>query len=640
MMAEKLAAFLAHFPQRRQNSPTDWHVPCPAHDDNAQDPAKFSLHITVEGDHILLHCFAGCLRPDILARKQLTDADLFIGNNGHGRPPAGPLEPTPTLAAFAQLKRIPQAALEAEGWRNHDDGLAIPYPTRDGSTWRMRYRTSLRPGAGFKWDGQKARPLIPYGRHRLDQVMEKGELWVVEGESDAVTAWVRGLPCLGIPGNLAVKALTADDLTGIEQLWIVLEPGQSGEGFARALQARLPAIGYAGRAHLVTLPAKDVSALHVLKPPSEFWPAIRAAQDEARDLLSWKPAAADPVKEPSGPALLGIGLGRFLAMEFPSVDPFIEGILTSDGPGWIAGEEKLGKTIYALAEAVSLALCVPVCGRFPVASRRRVLFIEEEDSPRRTHTRLRALLRGHGLDPDDAAVQADVDAWFTIAVWQGFTFDQAPMIARLETTIAQLQPAVVYLDVLRKLTAKSVRDDVDMSPILAILDDLRRRFGCLFRVVHHYRKGQGFRTGRGSQELGGSYVLGAWGENSVFLEPIGRKQGAVKVEIQQKDGPPAPGFRLTIESEGPRHAPTLLRLVATDAPEDQGLDDIVLQAVATLDKMEALAGRPGVSVATLVAGLKKSDKTIRRSLKRLLDGKFILVTGQATKQQALYGVNE
>jgi hypothetical protein len=275
-----------------------------------------------------------------------------------------------------------------------------------------------------------------------------------------------------------------------------------------------------------------------------------------------------------------------------------------------------------------------------VRGRRRVVFIVEEDSPRRTHTRLRALLRGHGLDPDDAAVQTDIDAWFRIAVWQGFTFDQAAMVARLEATILQQRAEVVYLDVLRKLTTKSVRDDVDMSPILAILDDLRRRSGCLFRVLHHFRKGQGFRTGRGSQELGGSYVLGAWGENSVFLEPVGRKQGAVKVDIQQKDGPAVPAFRLTIESEGPHHAPTVLRLVATDAPDDQGLDDTLLQAIATLDKSEALAGRPGVAVVTLVSALKKSDKTIRRGLKRLLDAKLILVTGQASKQQALYGVIE
>lgn len=37
---------LAKFARVRRNGPNDWHVPCPAHDDNTQDPAKFSLHLT------------------------------------------------------------------------------------------------------------------------------------------------------------------------------------------------------------------------------------------------------------------------------------------------------------------------------------------------------------------------------------------------------------------------------------------------------------------------------------------------------------------------------------------------------------------------------------------------------------------
>src|SRR6266853_1884142 len=93
--------FLDLFPRRRQNSPTDWHVPCPAHDDNVDDPAKFSLHVTVT-------------------------ADLFLRNNGTHAPRddlATP-EPTPTLAAFAALKGLTQSVLETCGWRNHDDGLA------------------------------------------------------------------------------------------------------------------------------------------------------------------------------------------------------------------------------------------------------------------------------------------------------------------------------------------------------------------------------------------------------------------------------------------------------------------------------------------------------------------------------------
>jgi hypothetical protein len=517
-------------------------------------------------------------------------------------------------------------------------GMVIPY----AGNGYARVKLDHAGTDGKRYRSPKGRGNHLYIPRMLDAFLladVEQPIYITEGEKKCLRAVQDGLPCLALSG-----------------VWSWRQKGP--DGGPSVPIPDLDLITWAGRTVFIVFDSDLVTN-----------PDVQAAERELAKELTRRGAAVFAIRLPAGPdgakvglddyllthtvdalcaiepvelfqaaPVLGIGLGTFLAQTFPPVEPFIDGILSSDGPGWIAGEEKLGKTIYALAEALSLALALPLCGRFPVPTRRRVLFVEEEDSPRRTHTRLRALLRGHGLDPDSPAVQADLDACFQLAVWQGFTFDKPEMLARMEATIARVRPALVYLDVLRKLTTQTVREDAAMAPILATLDDWRRRFGALFRVVHHYRKGQGFRTGRGSQELGGSYVLGAWGENSVFLEPIGRKQGAVKVEIQSKDGPPVAGFRLTIESEGPGHAPTLLRLVAADAADEQSFDDVVLQAVATLPTTAADAGRPGVSIATLVTSLKKTDKTIRRSLKRLIDAKLVRETGKASKQQALYGV--
>lgn len=293
-----------------------------------------------------------------------------------------------------------------------------------------------------------------------------------------------------------------------------------------------------------------------------------------------------------------------------------------------------------LEEAACLALARDVCGRFAVPQRRRVLILEEEDSPRRTQRRLRAILRGHGFDPDAAPMHEELDAWLRLSVWSGFTLDDPAWVAQLEAEIAAFRPAVVYLDALRKVTARDLNKASEASAVLAVLDDFRRRYGCVFRIVHHYRKIQGFRAGRGSQEMAGSYVLGAWSENSLFFEPIGRKHGAVRVEIQSKDAPPQPGFTLRMDAEGPIWNPTMLRLSADpDTPEDVVADDLVLQAVATLPKQEAVTGQPGVPVKALMAALKKGEKTIRRALDRLGGDERCLVTGTATKQAKLYGVN-
>lgn len=341
-----------------------------------------------------------------------------------------------------------------------------------------------------------------------------------------------------------------------------------------------------------------------------------------------------------GAVPLGSGLGQFLASTDLDLGPevYVEGLLGSDGGGWIAGEEKLGKTYYALEEALCLALGQAVCGRFAVPAPRRVLFVEEEDGPRRTRTRIRALLRGHDLDPDTDDLHEQLDRQFRLAIWSGFSFDDAVMVERLRAAIVDFEPAVVYVDVLRKVTLRDLNKAPEASAVLAIVDELRRRYGVIFRLLHHYRKVQGFRAGRGSQEIGGSFVLGAWAESSLFFEPIGRKQGAVRVEVQTKDGAPLPAFRFRIESEGPRHAPTRVQLLAEDDGGLDEADEVVFQAVATLPPIPSLAGRAGASVQALAQSLKRSDKTIRRALKRLQDAGRVDVVGQASKRKDLYAV--
>jgi hypothetical protein len=357
-----------------------------------------------------------------------------------------------------------------------------------------------------------------------------------------------------------------------------------------------------------------------------------------------RPEPSDAGREAALSAPLGIGLGAFLAQTFPPLEAFVEGILYGDGCGWIGGEEKLGKSYYAVEEAICLALGLPVCGRFAVPQRRRVVFLEEEDPPRRLHARIRALLRGKDLDPDDPALRVDLDAWFRLAVWEGFSFDSPALVARLEATCEDFKPAVVYGDVLRKLTLKDLNKGPEAGALLAELDRLRRTHGVIFRVVHHYRKSQGFRTGRGSQEIGGSFQLGAWAEASLFFEPIGRKQGAVKVDVQTKDAPPHPGFSLTIESEGPLHDPTWVRLKAEDLAQgnraaDEANDERVLEALAVLAPVPAREGRPGVTLEAIFTAAKMSERTTRRSLTRLEDAGRCVVTGYLAKRKKLYGLS-
>ncbi len=72
---------------------------------------------------------------------------------------------------------------------------------------------------------------------------------------------------------------------------------------------------------------------------------------------------------------------------------------------------------------------------------------------------------------------------------------------------------------------------------------------------------------------------------------------------------------------------------------DAVTDELVYQAVATLEPTPAKRGMPGVPLKDIGARVKKSEKTVRRSLDRLQDAERIVVTGTCDRTTKLYGIS-
>lgn len=198
-----------------------WQARCPAHEDH-----KPSLSIAAGRAGALVCCHVGCETASVVAALGLEMADLFdeLGADRRGRshlpsrpkPPAQrvtrsdaqplPDEATlarwrsalrddaPLLARLAQLKGWSWEALDAlgAGW----DGRRIALPIRDRSGQLVNVAGYLPHGAP-KMRALKGRPrdLFP-----APETIGGRELWVVEGEPDALTAATLGLPATGLPG--------------------------------------------------------------------------------------------------------------------------------------------------------------------------------------------------------------------------------------------------------------------------------------------------------------------------------------------------------------------------------------------------------------------------------------------------------
>jgi uncharacterized protein (DUF927 family) len=202
-----------------------------------------------------------------------------------------------TLVEYAAAKGLSVPFLESLGLhdgngRNGHPHLVIPYRSADGALFRDRLRLALKVPEGSKdkrfiW----AKAINPenktclYGLDRLDEARKAKYVVLVEGESDCHTLWSCGVPAIGVPGAKAWNdERDAPCLDGILTIFVVVEPGQSGQGMLKWLGDSM----IRNRARLVWFDEpKDPSGLFLADP------AAFAARFDER-LQNADPPQADP----------------------------------------------------------------------------------------------------------------------------------------------------------------------------------------------------------------------------------------------------------------------------------------------------------------------------------------------------------
>lgn len=196
-----------------------------------------------------------------------------------------------TLEQYAQAKKLPVDFLASLGLSDKKfsgtPAIRIPYRDADGVTLATRYRLAMEkgdPDNRFRWSSGSKTNL--YGLWRLEDVRKQGYVILVEGESCSQTLWHAGFPALGVPGASNWKATFDDALTGIERVYVIVEPDQAGESFLATLQQR----HFKSRLHIVRLDGfKDASALY-LADPANFAQRMQSALDGA---TPWEVYAAN-----------------------------------------------------------------------------------------------------------------------------------------------------------------------------------------------------------------------------------------------------------------------------------------------------------------------------------------------------------
>jgi hypothetical protein len=208
-------------------------------------------------------------------------------------PPAGPAHVhTPTgctLEDYAAAKGLPVDFLRSLGVSDYADNrwpgtrvLRTPYRLADGTEPAVRLRIALEGEDRFLWR-KGSKPCL-YGLWRA--LRDRGEVALVEGESDCQTLWHHGIGALGMPGaGNWREARDAEQLQGFERIFVVIEPDAGGD----AVLGWLARSRIRSRVWLITLGEhKDASALH-LADRGRFKVCWQAAVDAAEP---WRERAA------------------------------------------------------------------------------------------------------------------------------------------------------------------------------------------------------------------------------------------------------------------------------------------------------------------------------------------------------------
>lgn len=197
--------------------------------------------------------------------------------------------PVLTLKDYAKAKKLPVEFLTGIGVHDTKKGLNIPYKDEAGNVAATRQR--FRMGKEKAWAWVRGSKLRFYGLWRLKEILEAGQVILVEGESDSQTLWHHGYSALGVPGANTFKGDWFKPFLGVKDVYLFKEPipPEAGELFVSTCCEGLSQVGFKGNVYVITSKdVKDPSALHIQNPDNfkAGWEMIMA-QRQPIDLTSF-----------------------------------------------------------------------------------------------------------------------------------------------------------------------------------------------------------------------------------------------------------------------------------------------------------------------------------------------------------------
>jgi hypothetical protein len=323
------------------------------------------------------------------------------------------------------------------------------------------------------------------------ELAEHRTVWLLEGEPDAIRAWSLGLVAIGVPGAGNWRDEWAARFTGRRLRVIVcFDCDQAGRAGATRAAASIAAAGVDAR--LLELDADrddgfDLTDFTRDADTADLRRQAAALLETVADRLELYEPGPEPSSEGEKPEdrerpWRSVTWAAFRDTAPPAHIWLIDGLLQAGALVFVAGPPKRGKTWLGIGHSLALALGQPFAG-FAVPEPRDVLYIALEGSQTGLRTRIGALARGFGADPDSAELER------LHMLYRPRPFDLAELATAgwLVEEAEQTDAALVVVDVLRAAARFDENAAADFARIRDRLDPLLAA-GRTVALLHHFGK--------------------------------------------------------------------------------------------------------------------------------------------------------
>jgi len=451
-----------------------------------------------------------------------------------------------TLEMYAASKKLPLNFLQQLGLSERQSTdyvpghVTIPYYDSDGACVAVRQRRNPNNKQRFAWN--KGGTPIVYGAW-LDLNKTARAVILVEGESDAQSCWLHGLPALGVPGATNFQGAWTQRYIGNRDVYIHVEPDNGGQTFRQKVAQCLHDSGYTGTVRTFSVKdidsgCKDPSDLHI-KYGDQFRamidPALKAAPVLDLEAECIKIHEAKPT-EPETKTVKKLNVYHAAdlygkAIERPPV--IVQGMIPA-GLTVLAGAPKRGKSWLALMLALCVAAGEPFLGA--ATTQGDVLYMDLESRQYRVKDRLGKLIPGRA--PVSLYITHESDRL------------EAGLVEQLGMWCDEVEhPVLIIIDTMGRVKGGARRGENAYEGDTRILGDLQKfalQRNLAVVCIHHLKKDPGgnvdwFERISGSMGITGACdsvlgLVGKRGEETSVLNISSRDFESTELIVGFKDG--------------------------------------------------------------------------------------------------------